>query len=143
MNELVRIVRGKAKSGSAERLVELILNLSRKVRSFEIIDLFSLMFRSARATKHFSCATKPFSISGADVRKQPAAITPSTNGGRCPPPIAGDRQMRTTSLILAFAFMLAGPSMAGSSDQNLPGVGTFAYQGSPVAIAAPIIVAAK
>ena len=32
--------------------------------------------------------------------------------------------MRTTSFILAFAFMLAGPSMAGSSDQNLPGVGT-------------------
>ncbi len=40
--------------------------------------------------------------------------------------------MRTTSFILAFAFILAGPSMAGSSDQNLPGVGTFAYQGSPV-----------
>jgi hypothetical protein len=53
--------------------------------------------------------------------------------------------MRTTSLILAFAFVLAGPSMAGSSDQNLPGVGTFAYQGSPVATAAPqpMVVAAK
>jgi hypothetical protein len=34
--------------------------------------------------------------------------------------------MRTISFILAFAFMLAGPSMAGSSD-NLPGVGTFSY----------------
>ena len=41
--------------------------------------------------------------------------------------------MRTTSFILAFAFMLAGPSMAGWSDQNLPGVGTFSYLGSPVA----------
>jgi len=53
--------------------------------------------------------------------------------------------MRTTSFILAFAFMLAGPSMAGSSDQNLPGVGTFAYNGSPVAAPAPlpIVVAAK
>ncbi len=53
--------------------------------------------------------------------------------------------MRTTSFILAFAFMLAGPSMAGSSDQNLPGVGTFAYHGSPVATSAiqPMIVAAK
>ena len=30
------------------------------------------------------------------------------------------------------AFILAGPSMAGSSDQHLPGVGTFAYNGSPV-----------
>jgi hypothetical protein len=51
--------------------------------------------------------------------------------------------MRTTSFILAFAFILAGPSMAGSSDQNLPGVGTFAYQGSPVAASQPIVVAAK
>ena len=53
--------------------------------------------------------------------------------------------MRTTSFILAFAFILAGPSMAGSSDRNLPGVGTFSYQGSPVATAAsqPMVVAAK
>ena len=54
-------------------------------------------------------------------------------------------QMRTTSFILAFAFILAGPSMAGSSDQQLPGVGTFAYHGSPVASPAsqPMVVAAN
>lgn len=40
--------------------------------------------------------------------------------------------MRTTSFILAFAFILAGPSMAGSSESGLPGVGTFSYNGSPV-----------
>ena len=53
--------------------------------------------------------------------------------------------MRTASFILAFAFILAGPSMAGSSDQALPGVGTFAYNGSPVTMTAsqPMIVAAK
>jgi hypothetical protein len=53
--------------------------------------------------------------------------------------------MRTTSFILAFAFILAGPSMAGSSDQDLPGVGTFAYNGLPLAspAAQPILVAAK
>jgi hypothetical protein len=53
--------------------------------------------------------------------------------------------MRTTSFILAFAFILAGPSMAGSSDQTLPGVGTFAYNGSPVATPAsqPMVVAAN
>ncbi len=52
--------------------------------------------------------------------------------------------MRTLSLILAFAFVLAGPSIAGSSDTALPGVGTFAYNGSPVA-AAPhaVVVAAR
>jgi hypothetical protein len=53
--------------------------------------------------------------------------------------------MRTASFILAFAFLLAGPSMAGSSGQSLPGIGTFAYNGSPVAAPAfqPMVVAAK
>ncbi|MCA6113517.1 hypothetical protein J6524_01040 [Bradyrhizobium sp. WSM 1738] len=53
--------------------------------------------------------------------------------------------MRTTSFILAFAFILAGLSTAGSADQALPGVGTFAYNGSPVASPAPqpMVVAAK
>jgi hypothetical protein len=49
--------------------------------------------------------------------------------------------MRTISFMLAFAFVLAGPSMAGSSDNDLPGVGTFAYSGSP--LANPAIQAAK
>ena len=52
--------------------------------------------------------------------------------------------MRTTSFILAFAFVLAGPSMAGSSDQAVPGIGTFTYNGSPVAAAVqPMIMAAR
>ena len=70
--------------------------------------------------------------------------TNETAGG-CRPRTTGDSQMRTTSFILAFAFILAGPSMAGSSDQHLPGVGTFAYHGSPVATPAsqPMVVAAK
>lgn len=55
----------------------------------------------------------------------------------------GESQMRIFSFILAFAFILAGPSMAGSADQTLPGVGTFAYHGSPVAMAAPMVLAAK
>ena len=44
--------------------------------------------------------------------------------------------MRTMSFILAFAFLLAGPSIAGVSDSGLPGVGTFSYNG-PVVPAAP------
>jgi hypothetical protein len=53
--------------------------------------------------------------------------------------------MRTISFILAFAFILAGPSMAGSSENGLPGIGTFVYHGAPVAISAPLpmVVAAK
>jgi hypothetical protein len=48
--------------------------------------------------------------------------------------------MRTLSFILAFAFVLVGPSMVGSSDGGLPGVGTFTYDGSPITISAPKVV---
>ena len=52
--------------------------------------------------------------------------------------------MRTLSFILGFAFVLAGPSMAGSSENTVPGVGTFAYNGSPIAVAPqPIMLAAR
>jgi hypothetical protein len=52
--------------------------------------------------------------------------------------------MRTISFILACAFVLAGPSLAGLTD-NGPGVGTFAYNGSPIVPATPqaIVVAAN
>jgi hypothetical protein len=55
------------------------------------------------------------------------------------------RQMRALSFILAFAFVLAGPSMAGSSDSRLPGIGTFAYSGSPIVTSASqaVVVAAR
>jgi hypothetical protein len=57
----------------------------------------------------------------------------------------GDSQMRTFSFILAFAFVLVGPSMAGSLDGSLPGVGTFAYNGSAIVIASSpaLVVAAR
>jgi hypothetical protein len=45
--------------------------------------------------------------------------------------------MRTLSLLLAIGFVLAGPSTAGSSDSSLPGIGTFAYNGSPIAASQP------
>ena len=51
--------------------------------------------------------------------------------------------MRTMSIILAFAFVLAGSSMAGSADTGLPGIGTFSYNGSPVAAPQPMVVAAR
>lgn len=53
--------------------------------------------------------------------------------------------MRALSFILAFGLVLAGSSLAGAPDGNLPGVGTFQYSGSPVAVPAtqPIMVAAR
>jgi hypothetical protein len=55
----------------------------------------------------------------------------------------GDSQMRTMSIILAFAFVLAGSSMAGSADAGLPGIGTFSYNGSPVAAPQVMVVAVR
>ena len=51
--------------------------------------------------------------------------------------------MRTMSFILAFAFVLAGSSMADSAEAGLPGVGTFSYNGSPVAAPNVMVVATR
>jgi hypothetical protein len=53
--------------------------------------------------------------------------------------------MPTLSFILAFAFILVVPTLAGSPDSNMPGIGTFAYTGSPIVTSAPqpIVVAAR
>lgn len=51
--------------------------------------------------------------------------------------------MRTISFIFAFAILFLGPSIAGSADAGLPGIGTFAYSGSlsPAAKDAPVLMA--
>jgi hypothetical protein len=53
--------------------------------------------------------------------------------------------MRTRSFMLAVAFVLVGPSMAGSSESSLPGIGTFAYSGSPIVVSAsqPLVIAVR
>jgi hypothetical protein len=50
--------------------------------------------------------------------------------------------MRALSYIIALVFVLTGPSLAGSADRDMPGVGTFIYCGSPVVTAAPESVGA-
>jgi hypothetical protein len=50
--------------------------------------------------------------------------------------------MRSFSFVLAFAFVLAGPTLAGTPDGSLPGIGTFAYGNSPIATSVPSIVVA-
>jgi hypothetical protein len=50
--------------------------------------------------------------------------------------------MRAFSFILAVTFVVAAPSIAGSVDTGVPGVGTFAYSGPSVATSAsPAILA--
>jgi len=39
--------------------------------------------------------------------------------------------IRRLSYVIALAFLLTGPSLAGSTDRDMPGVGTFTYCGSP------------
>ena len=50
--------------------------------------------------------------------------------------------MRTLNFALAFAFVLAVPTLTDSRDVGLPGVGTFAYSGAPFVTPAPSIVVA-
>ena len=49
--------------------------------------------------------------------------------------------MRALSYIMAIAFVLTGPSLAGSADRDMPGVGTFTYCGSPVVSVEPDLTA--
>ena len=49
--------------------------------------------------------------------------------------------MRALSYIFALVFVLTGPSLAGSADRDMPGVGTFTYCGSPIVTIAPDLVA--
>ncbi|MET0968779.1 MAG: hypothetical protein ABWY18_06230 [Tardiphaga sp.] len=45
--------------------------------------------------------------------------------------------MRRTSFIIAFAFVLAIPSLGDVADGSLPGAGTFAYNGTPATDTGP------
>jgi hypothetical protein len=56
---------------------------------------------------------------------------------------SGEKSMRTVSFILAFVFVVAGSSMAGSMEGGLPGVGTFSYNGAPVAPSQTLVVAVR
>jgi hypothetical protein len=68
---------------------------------------------------------------------------PTRQAGTAPVYGLGDSGMRSTSFILAFAFLISSCAMAGSAEGNLPGVGTFTYSGSPIATASPLIVGSR
>jgi hypothetical protein len=77
---------------------------------------------------------------GADIRKQRMVTNPATERRTAPAANPGDSQMQTLSFILAFAFMVVWPALAGNADAARPGIGTFAYSGSPVAVSAPQVI---
>jgi hypothetical protein len=106
-----------------------------QIYALKLLDFPAPMFRRQVPTKQISQATKPFSVfeqtSGnshwLSVTHE-MAHSASARKRRQP--------MRTISFILGFAFILAGPSIAGSSEGSLPGIGTFSYSGSPAVTAA-------
>lgn len=49
--------------------------------------------------------------------------------------------MRAVSYIVALVLLLTGPSLAGSSDRDVPGIGTFVYCGSPILTPPPDVTA--
>jgi hypothetical protein len=49
--------------------------------------------------------------------------------------------MRALSYMIAIVLLLTGPSMAGSAEGNLPGIGTFSYNGSQIITQIPSAMA--
>jgi hypothetical protein len=88
---------------------------------------------------------KPFPALAQTSGNSPWLTTVNESGGRRRHRNPETSQMRTLSFILALAFAVTAPSIAGLPDSSLPGVGTFAYSGSPVAASGPetIVVAAR
>jgi hypothetical protein len=95
------------------------------------------------ATKQFSARRNHFSLLPQNSGNVRWLSRGSKNGGK-PVATTGDSRMQTLTIILAFAFVVAGASMAGSANTSLPGVGAFAYTGSPIVTSAPqaVVVAA-
>jgi hypothetical protein len=50
--------------------------------------------------------------------------------------------MRALSYVIALVLVLTGPSLAGSADRDVPGVGTFIYCGSPIQTPVPDLMEA-
>ena len=49
--------------------------------------------------------------------------------------------MRALSYMIALVLVLTGPSLAGSADRDMPGVGTFVYCGTPIPTPTPALMA--
>jgi hypothetical protein len=103
------------------------------------------LFHPASGDETILVSDETISRFGADIRKQRMVITPATERRTTPAAKPGDSQMKTLSFILAFAFMLVCPALAGNSDVGRAGIGTFAYNGSPIMASAPqaIVVATR
>jgi len=110
-------------------------------RAIEIVAHFRRLLRRSFADETLRPCDETIFCIDAELRKQRVVNQASPDGGRGVRQ-PGDSPMRTLSFILAFGIGLIGPSVAGSSDAGLPGIGTFAYVGSPV-VSDTVMVAAR
>jgi len=109
----------------------------------ESLDLFSNCFVAGGATKQFSAPRNHFQLFAQNSGNRAWLSSDQQNdGAKRQQGQPGDSKMRTISLILTFAFVVAGSSMAGSSEAGLPGIGTFSYNGSPLTTASHTLVVA-
>jgi hypothetical protein len=96
------------------------------------------------ATKQFSRPRNHFRLFAQNSRNPWWLSSDQQNtGGMRRTGKSGEKSMRTASFILAFVFVVAGSSMAGSVESGLPGVGTFSYNGTAVAPSQTLTVAAR
>jgi hypothetical protein len=107
-------------------------------------DFFGIV-SSARRRRNNSPRDETIFRFGRRTPETPHGYQGTNNNGGKPVATTGDSQMRALSIVLAFAFVIVGPSVAGSVDNSLPGVGTFAYTGSHIVASAPqaMVVAAR
>jgi hypothetical protein len=101
------------------------------------------LFRQRSRDETILPSGETISSFGADIRKQQMVIKPTTERRIAPTAKPRDCQMQTLSFILVLAFMLVCPALGGGSEPSLPGIGTFAYSGSPVAAPYAVLVAAR
>jgi uncharacterized transporter YbjL len=99
--------------------------------SLKSLIFFSNCFVCRAPMKQFGGRRNHFSLVVQNSGNRRRLSTRQQKRRTAPAARSGDRQMRTASFILAFAFVLAASSMAGSVEGSLPGIGTFAYGGAP------------
>ncbi len=97
--------------------------------------------QSAAPNVRFTVAGLPTAVSTRERLKFRSRLEPSGGGRRL---ISREwrHQMRPLSYVIAVVLLLGGPSLAGSADRDLPGIGTFSYNGSPIAAPAPPVMVA-
>lgn len=107
-----------------------------------MIDVFPELFRRVAADETILTGNETILGSARITGETADGYQRHNDDGALPATQFGDPSMRALSFILAFSFVLAGSSLAGAPDGDLPGIGTFQYSGSPVTTAVPPIVLA-